>query len=43
MIDCDNLIEVIEIIWLAIVTGYLLSTLRRIKMMRDEHGPSKPI
>lgn len=41
--DCDNLIEIIEIIWLAIVTGYLLSTLRRIKKLRDEHGSSEPI
>jgi len=38
-----SIIEVIEIIWLAIVTGYLLSTLRRIKKLRGNHGPSEPI
>lgn len=39
----DGIIEILEISWLMIVTGYLLNTLRQIKKMRDEHGPSKPI
>ena len=41
--DCDNLIELIEIVWLSVVTGYLLNTLRRIKKLRDDHGPSEPV
>lgn len=38
-----GIIEILEIVWLMVVTGYLLSTLRRVKKLRDEHGSSKPI
>lgn len=39
----NNIIEILEIVWLMVVTGYLLNTLRRVKKLKDDHGPAKPI
>lgn len=39
----DNTIEIIEIVWLAVVSIYLLNTLRRVKKLRNGHGPSESI